>query len=203
MTQSERDHYMTLHQQVLPFDFWQEEEAEAKAEIQSLPYYDEPTNDNERLFNLQKEYYGGRESALTETFTILNEVAPKLINIEMNKHAKTKRYFTQDVIDEMAMDAVCLFVKQVKKNHLIIRKSFIAYLRLQVLKVMNNQTKAQRFEKFCYMNNINLFKLNDDDKTLAKLKFEEELASEKNRPEIDLSYMRHDMKENIKEVSND
>jgi hypothetical protein len=179
MTQSERDHYMTLHQQVLPFDFWQEEEAEAKAEIQSLPYYDEPTNDNERLFNLQKEYYGGRESALTETFTILNEVAPKLINIEMNKHAKTKRYFTQDVIDDMAMDATCLFINQIKKNHLIIRTSFVAYLRLQVLKVMNNRTKAQRFEEFCRKNHVNLFYLSDDEKALFKLKFEEELLEEK------------------------
>lgn len=183
MTESERARYMGLHQQVLPFEFWTKEEAEAKAkaesELDKMPYYPEPVTDNQRLFNLQREYYGGRESALSDTFMLLNEIAPRLINIEMNVKAKTKRYFTQDVIDEMAMDATCLFINQIKKNHLIIRTSFVAYLRLQVLKVMNNRTKAQRFEEFCRKNHVNIFYLSDDEKALFKLKFEEELLEEK------------------------
>lgn len=183
MTESERARYKTLHQQVLPFEFWKQEEAEEKAkaetELDKMPYYPEPETDNQRLFNLQREYYSGRESALSEIFMLLDDIAARLINIEMNVKAKTKRYFTQDVIDDMAMDATCLFINQIKKNHLIIRTSFVAYLRLQVLKVMNNRTKAQRFEEFCRKNHVNLFYLSDDEKALFKLKFEEELLEEK------------------------
>lgn len=183
MTESEREKYKGLRQQVLPFEFWSKEEAEAKekkeAELDNMPYYPEPITDNQRLFNLQREYYGGRESALTEIFMLLDDIAARLINIEMNVKAKTKRYFTQDVIDDMAMDATCLFINQIKKNHLIIRTSFVAYLRLQVLKVMNNRTKAQRFEEFCRKNHVNIFYLSNDEKALFKLKFEEELLEEK------------------------
>ena len=183
MTESERARYLSLHQQVLPFEFWTQEEAEKKAkkdaELAEMPYYPEPINDNQKLFNLQRDYYGGRESALTEIFMILDDIAARLINIEMNVKAKTKRYFTQDVIDDMAMDATCLFINQIKKNHLIIRTSFVAYLRLQVLKVMNNRTKAQRFEQFCREHHVNIFYLSDEEKALFKLKFEEELLEEK------------------------
>lgn len=176
LTPNEKQKYMTMQQQVLPFEFWKEEEKERQAVIQALPYYPEPENDNQKLFNLQKEYYEGRESALVDMFTILNNVAPKLINIEMNS---TKRYFTQDKIDELAIDAVCLFIRQIKKNNLKIQKSFIAYLRLQVLKVVNNQTKAQQFEKYCKENKINIFYLSEEEKANVKLEFEKKLEGEK------------------------
>lgn len=176
MTQSEKERYMSMQQQVLPFDFWKEEEAEKKAEIERLPYYPEPKNDNERLFNLQRDYYSGNEKVLTQMFAILNQVAPKLINIEMNRKAQKRRYFPQEVIDEMAMDAVCLFIKQIKKNNLVITRSFVSYLRLQVLKVMNTQTKAQKFEKYCRRHGINLFYLSEEEKAAIKLRFEEWLA---------------------------
>ncbi|MBO5922390.1 MAG: hypothetical protein J6Q48_08410, partial [Bacteroidaceae bacterium] len=60
----ELEKWSTLKQQVLPFDFWEEEKNEEQKKIDQLPYYPEPVNDNQRLFNLQKEYYKGREKAL-------------------------------------------------------------------------------------------------------------------------------------------
>lgn len=170
----ELEKWSHLKQQVLPFDFWEEEKAKKQAEIHNLPCYENPQNDNQRLFNLQKEYYEGREEALTDMFKILSEIAPKLVNKEIGS-AKKKRVFSEIKKEEMAMDAVCLFIQQIKKNRLIITESFVAYLFLQVRKVMNTRTKAQMFEKYCRHNNINLFHLSDEEKNSVKIRFELEL----------------------------
>ena len=170
----ELDKWSHLKQQVLPFDFWEEEKAEKQARIHNLPYFEKPETDNQQLFNLQKEYYEGREEALTEMFEILIKIAPKLVNKVMNT-SKKKRVFTKQKKEEMAMDAVCLFIQRIKKNELIIKESFVAYLYLQVNKVMNTRTKAQMLESFCKRNKINLFNLSEDEKDSVKMRFELEL----------------------------
>ena len=166
----ELDKWSTLKQQVLPFDFWEEEKNEEQRKIDALPYFPEPVNDNQRLFNLQKEYYKGREKALDEMFLKLMEIAPKIINIEKNNGCK--RRFTKQKMYEMALDATCLFIQQIKTNKLMIKTSFIAYLRLQVLKVMNKHTKGMDFEKYCVKNKINIFNLSELEKQKVKREFE-------------------------------
>lgn len=166
----ELEKWSTLKQQVLPFDFWEEEKNEEQKKIDALPYYPEPVNDNQRLFNLQKEYYKGREKALDEMFLKFMEIAPKIINVEKNTGCKRK--FTKSKMNEMALDATCLFIQQIKTNKLMIKTSFIAYLRLQVLKVMNKHTKGMDFEKYCVKNKINIFMLSELEKQKVKKEFE-------------------------------
>ena len=98
------------------------------------------------------------------------EIAPKIINIEKNNGCKRK--FSKTKINEMALDATCLFIQQIKTNRLMIRTSFIAYLRLQVLKVMNTHTKGMDFEKYCIKNKINIFELSELEKQKVKREFE-------------------------------
>jgi hypothetical protein len=102
---------------------------------------------------LQYEYYNGNKEALGKMFLIMNRIAPKLINIEMHKR---KLVFTQEHIDELALDSTMLVIEQIKNNELVINTSYLAYLRLQVLKVMFDETKAQRFEKWCLVNHIDI-----------------------------------------------
>lgn len=157
------------------FPYFEEQERLAEqARIEALPYYKNPVNDNQKLFNLQKEYYMGRQTALTDIFMILNEIAPRLLNVEIN-HSAGKRRFTQSAIDAMAIDAVCLFIEQIKKNHLIIETSFVAYLRLQVLKVLNGRTKAEMFEQYCIKHNLMIFNMSEAEKKNVKMRFELEL----------------------------
>ena len=174
MTQSEKEKYQKLTQQVLPFDFWDEEKEREQKKIEDLPYYDNPVNDNQKLFNLQKEYYMGRQTALTDIFVILNRIAPRLLNVEIN-HSAGKRRFTQATIDAMAIDAVCLFIEQIKKNQLIIETSFVAYLRLQVLKILNGRTKADMFEAYCKKHRVMIFNMSEAEKKSVKMRFELEL----------------------------
>ena len=178
LTKSDKELYSRYVQQVLPFDFWKEEKLKEQEKIHSLPHFENPQNDNQELFNLQKDYYEGNETALTKIFIKLSEIAPKFINKELG-NAKKKRTFSKEMKEEMSMDAVCLFIQQIKKNHLIITDSFTAYLYLQVRKVMNTRTKSQMFEAYCRKNNINLFYLSEVEKAYVKLKFEKELEQEK------------------------
>ena len=147
-------------QLLIPFDFFEDEEKERQRKLEEklenykhLPRYESPANDNQRLFNLQYEYYNGNKNAIDTMFLILNRVAPKLINIEMHKH---KLVYPQDRIDELALDSTMLFIEQIKKNELVIKTSVVAYLRLQVLKVMFDETQAERFEKWCLINHIDI-----------------------------------------------
>ena len=178
----ELEKWSQLKQQVLPFDFWEDEKAEKQEKIHNLPYFDNPETDNQRLFNLQKEYYEGREEALTEMFELMIKIAPKLVNKVMGT-SKKKRSFTKQKKEEFAMDAVCLFIQQIKKNELIIEESFVAYLYLQVTKVMNTRTKAQKLESFCKRNKINLFNLSEEEKNAVKMRFELELRREEMKDE--------------------
>ena len=160
-------------QLLLPFDFWEEEEkAEQKKfseKVAELRTYQKPENDNQRLFNLQKAHYSGNRGALGEMFIILVKVAARLVNREM--HSRRLR-FTQEKIDELSVDAAAKVVEQIRKNDLMIETSFVAYLRLQVLKVMFGRTKAERFAKYCQRNGIDLFLLDDGQKQSLKRRFE-------------------------------
>lgn len=171
-------------QLLLPFDFWEEEKkAEQKKfaeKIAKLRTFQKPENDNQRLFNLQKIYYSGDRGALNKMFIILVKVAARLVNREM--HCRRLR-FTQEKIDELSVDAAAMVMEQIRKNDLMVETSFVAYLRLQVLKVMFGQTKAERFEKYCQRNGIDLFSLDDEQKQSLKQRFEtmKEVEAEWNR----------------------
>lgn len=172
-------------QLLLPFDFWEEEEKAERErfaeKVAALKTYSKPENDNQRLFNLQKAYFTGDGRVLGEMFIVLVKVAARLVNIETHKRKNLR--FTQERIDEFSVDAASKVVEQIRKNDLMIETSFVAYLRLQVLKVMFGQTKAERFEKYCQRNRIDLFSLDDEQKQSLKQRFEtmKEVKAEWNR----------------------
>lgn len=164
---------------LIPFDFFEDEERErtrlraAKLEsYKHLPRFENPENDNQRLFNMQFDYYNGKPDAINQMFLIMNRIAPKLVNVEMHKH---KLKLSQYRINEIALDSTMLFIEQIKNNELVITLSFVAYLRLQVLKMMFGLTQAQRFEKWCLINHIDIF--HEDTRTQESLKkrFEQEM----------------------------
>ena len=68
-----------------------------------------------------------------------------------------------------------VMVEQYEKNNLLVQTSFIAYLRLQVLKAMYAQTKGEKFEVWCKKHRRNIFSLSDKAKCIYKAQFEQEL----------------------------
>lgn len=157
-------------QYFLDFDFFEQEKNEEQEEIDSLPLFGNAENDNQRLMNMQYEYYHGRTEKLDEMFLLMLEIARKIIS----KEAKEKRLiFSAEHKEELAVDSTSLVIEQVLKNRLKIRTSFIAYLYLQVKKTMYSRTKAEKLEDYCIKNNINFFSLSEDEKRSVKKILEE------------------------------
>lgn len=156
-------------QYLLDFDFFEQEKQEEKKEIDDLPFFEKPENDNQRLMNLQYEYYHGRTEKLDKIFLLLLEIARKIIN----KEAKEKKLiFFRDHKEELAIDSVSLVIEQILKNKLKIRTSFIAYIYLQVKKTMYSKTKAEKLEDYCIKNNVDFFTLSEDEKRSIKRNME-------------------------------
>ena len=156
-------------QYFLEFDFFEQEKQEEKKEIDDLPFFEKPENDNQRLMNLQYEYYHGRTEKLDKIFLLLLEIARKIIS----KEAKEKKLiFSRDHKEELAIDSVSLVIEQILKNKLKIRTSFIAYIYLQVKKTMYSKTKAEKLEDYCIKNNVDLFTLSEDEKRSIKRNME-------------------------------
>lgn len=157
-------------QYFLDFDFFEQEKQEQQKEIDDLPFFEKSENDNQRLMNLQYEYYHGRTEKLDEMFLLLLEIARKIIS----KEAKEKKLiFSMDHKEELAEDSVSLVIEQILKNKLKIKTSWIAYLYLQVKKTMYSRTKAERLEDYCIKNTINFFMLSEDEKRSVKKNMEE------------------------------
>lgn len=152
-------------QYFLDFDFFEQEKQEEKKKIDDLPFFEKPENDNQRLMNLQYEYYHGRTEKLDKIFLLLLEIARKIISKE---EKEKKLIFSRDHKEELAIDSVSLVIEQILKNKLKIRTSFIAYLYLQVKKTMYSKTKAEKLEDYCIKNNVDFFILSEDEKRSMK-----------------------------------
>lgn len=157
-------------QYFLDFDFFEQEKQEEKKEIDRLPFFEKPENDNQRLMNLQYEYYHGRTEKLDEIFLILLGIARKIISKETKEK---KLIFSMDHKEELAVDSVSLVIEQILKNKLKIKASWLAYLYLQVKKTMYSRTKAERLKDYCIKNNIDFFTLSEDEKRSVKRNLEE------------------------------
>ena len=165
----ERDKYV----QLLLFDLPGEKEA---INLDSLQQFENPKNDNERLFNLQYAYYHGDSHAIENMFFIMGRIAPRIVNIESKKR---QLILSKSRMRDLGDEAVMIFIENVLDKNLIIKKSFIAYLRLQVLRALFYQTKSQKFEKWMAENNIDLFSMDEFGLEWAKESFERELEAER------------------------
>nr|DAG58965.1 MAG TPA: hypothetical protein [Bacteriophage sp.] len=157
-------------QYFLEFDFFEQEKQEEKKEIDRLPFFEKTENDNQRLMNLQSEYYHGKTEKLDEMFLLLLGIARKIISKEVKEK---KLIFYRDHKEELAIDSVSLVIEQILKNKLKIKTNWIAYLYLQVKKTMYTKTKAKKLEDYCVKNNIDFFALSEDEKRSVKRNLEE------------------------------
>lgn len=166
--------------QLTLFDLPEEEPENRTPDVKTLPYFEDPKNDNERLFNLQYDHYNGDKTALSKMYEILSEIAPKVVNIESKKR---KLILTRPRMEEVGESAVMIFIEGVLEKNLVIKTSFIAYLRLQVLRALFYQTKAQKFEKWMVEHNISIIGQDEFYCNWVKECFERELEEERKERE--------------------
>ena len=100
-----------------------------QAELQfDLPYYDTPTNDNQRLLNLQLKYKLNGGAYLGDMYKILFEIAYKNINKLSEQSQKIKNMDAAERM-EKAHNAASYIVEQyLKRPDFVIKNSMTGYL---------------------------------------------------------------------------
>ena len=93
-----------------------------------LPYYDTPTNDNQRLLNLQLKYKVNSGKYLGEMYKLLYEIAYKNINKLSKQSQKIKNMDAAERM-EKAHNAASYIVEQyLKRPDFVIKNSMTGYL---------------------------------------------------------------------------
>ena len=100
-----------------------------QAELQfDLPYYDTPTNDNQRLLNLQLKYKVNGGKYLGDMYKLLYEIAYKNINKLSEQSQKIKNMDAAERM-EKAHNAASYIVEQyLKRPDFVIKNSMTGYL---------------------------------------------------------------------------
>ena len=93
-----------------------------------LPYYDTPTNDNQRLLNLQLKYKLNGGAYLGDMYKLLFEIAYKNINKLSEQSQKIKNMDAAERM-EKAHNAASYIVEQyLKRPDFVIKNSMTGYL---------------------------------------------------------------------------
>ncbi len=142
-----------LQEQWLPFDFVEEEkqkEAEDKArreDISTLPHFEHPQTDNERLLEFQYKYRHGRQEALSEMYELCETIGMKFINAigRKNRHVKSLSYEQRQI---KAADAASYITEQFITRPDFRLKNGPGYLFLRIEKELFYQRKVDKIVDF-------------------------------------------------------
>ncbi len=140
---------MTDGQLFLPFDFLREEEEKKQKELEAMPHFENPSNDNECLLEFQYQYkVNGKQEALSYFYQRAVDVCKKFINhsARKNKHLKL---LSESEREEKAEDAANYIVeKYLSEKYWFIKSNVPGYLFLRVLKELFYQSKADKIVDF-------------------------------------------------------
>lgn len=110
----------------------------------TLPHFDEPKSENERLLNLQYEYKHGRAEALGEMYEALFLIAKKTIN-----KRPRGRDFCAAIREQKAQDAATYIIEQyLKRPAFVIESSVTGYLYTRVNKELNYARNCDKMLAF-------------------------------------------------------
>ena len=93
-----------------------------------LPYYDTPTNDNQRLLNLQLKYKVNGGKYLGEMYKLLFEIAYKNINKLSKQSQKIKNMDAAERMEKAHNAATYIVEQYLKRPDFVIKNSMTGYL---------------------------------------------------------------------------
>lgn len=123
--------------------------------VSVLPYYPDPQSDDQRLFNMQKEYKDGAPQALAAMYKLLYEVAYKTIN---NRSATNQHIaaLSADERQQKAHDAATYIIEQYcKRPAFVITDSITGYLYLRIRwELYGKNRQYKRDQMLVYMDEL-------------------------------------------------
>ena len=145
---------MTDAQLVLPFDEW--EKWNEKPPLPTLPYFEKPATENERLLNLQYEYRHGSDLALQKLYKIGTKICLRFINAigKKNKHV---RFLSPSEKYDKAQNASAYILEQyLKSEYFYIAKNYPGYLYLRVLFELYYRREVDKIVDFVPLEDMEL-----------------------------------------------
>lgn len=130
----------------IEFSFMDEIREEEKKPKAELLYFENPKNDNEQMFNYQKEFYEGDELAFWKLWQLAELVAERIIRtkIKASKH----RYSEDEIADKKGI-AVEYVLRRLKyENGYCITTNWIVAIESGVKHALEYQTKADKLVNF-------------------------------------------------------
>jgi hypothetical protein len=114
-----------------------------------LPFYETPSNDNQRLLNMQYEYKAkGNAQALNAMYALGCTIALKYINAQAGKNPHIA-HMSDDEKEGKAHNAITYIIaRYLKVKDFSIRKSFTSYLYLRVQHELYYQRKVDKIVDF-------------------------------------------------------
>lgn len=107
-----------------------------------LPYYDTPTNDNQRLLNLQLKYKVDGGKYLGEMYKLLYEIAYKNINKLSEQSQKIKNMDAAERMEKAHNAATYIVEQYLKRPDFVIKNSMTGYLFKRVqFELYGNNTR--------------------------------------------------------------
>src|SRR5574344_919701 len=114
-----------------------------------MPYYDTPSNDNQRLLNYQYEYKAnGNARSINAMYALGSKIALKYINAQARKNSHIA-HMSDDEKKEKAHNAITYIIaRYLRVKDFSIRKSFTSYLYLRVQHELYYQRKVDKIVDF-------------------------------------------------------
>ena len=165
MNEAERQKWLQATQQLLPFDFWEEEKKEAAEKrqeaIDNLPHFEAPANDNEFLLECQWQFKHGDRRALVRMYKRSRTICLKFINAIGNKNRHVKA-LTLEAKKIKAEDAATYVIEQyIKRPDFAITKNYPGYLFLRIAHELYYMRKVDIIVNFVDIKKF--FKEGDDE----------------------------------------
>ena len=135
-------------QQVLGFDFWEEEKKQEAEKRARMPHFPEPKNDNEYLLECQWQYRHGDQEALARMYKRAKTLGLKFINSigQSNSHVAALTYEAKKI---KAEDAATYMIEQyIKRPNFEINKNFPGYLFLRIAHELYYRRKVDKVVDF-------------------------------------------------------
>ena len=156
---------MTDVQQLwLPFDFIEEEK---QIDWSDLPHFENPTTDNDCLFELQYQYrVNGNQQALTQIYLMCEKIAGKFISKETRVNRHIKHLSVEERTIKAADAAIYIVQSYLKKPKWAIYKSFTGYIYKRVQHELYYKRKVDDIVDFVDL--ATFFKEGEEDEDLYK-----------------------------------
>ena len=123
-------------------------------QLQDLPYFENPQNDSEKLFNLQYKYLkNGDEKARKELYTLSYEIMRRLLWRRMKKGGMG--WLDEERQNEIVADAFVYVFRRYERNMgYVVTKSFISVLKGGVKHAVEYTTMKDREESLTGIKNL-------------------------------------------------